>query len=228
MAQTIKENLEGIRTRIREAAQRSGRDPESVRLVCVTKNFDAERIQEAVDAGASILGENRVQEALSKMDRVSGDPEWHLIGHLQKNKVKQVVGKFSLIHSLDSVSLAEEIDRRASKAGIRQDVLIQVNVSREASKHGVDPEGLDFLVDSVGKLSRLRLRGLMGIPPLGENPEESRSLFKWMAIRFREYQAERSDFKELSMGMSNDFEVAVEEGATLVRVGTAIFGSRDG
>ncbi len=226
MTTTIKDNLEGVRARIRAAAIKAGRDPELIRLVCVSKNFGPEQVQEAVDAGASLLGENRVQEALSKMPEVGGDPEWHMIGHLQKNKVRQVIGKFSLIHSVDSISLAEEIERRAANAGVIQDVLIQVNASREASKHGVEPGNLDSLVAGVGKLSHIRLLGLMGIPPLTGDPEDSRPIYKWLVERFGKYRDRGNGMTELSIGMSNDFEVAVEEGATLVRIGTAIFGSR--
>ncbi|HEY5648499.1 MAG TPA: YggS family pyridoxal phosphate-dependent enzyme [Nitrospiria bacterium] len=223
----VTEGLKNVRERIRKAAERSGRDPKTVRLVAVTKNFGPERVQEAVDAGADLLGENRVQEALSKMDRVHGGVSWHMIGHLQKNKVRSVVGRFDLIHSADSPGLAEEINRRAEKAGLIQKILIQVNLSGETSKHGVDPGELDGLVDLASGLPHIKVEGLMVIPPLSSDPEDSRPLFRGLAERFQGFREAGHDFHELSMGMSNDFEVAVEEGATLVRVGTAIFGSRE-
>jgi len=186
-----------------------------------------DRIREVMDAGAFALGESRVQEALRKIKTISGTIQWHLIGHLQRNKVRQAVGVFELIHSVDSLDLAREINQRAAWAGIRQRVLVQVNAARESGKHGVAPEGLEALVGEVAALPHLGLEGLMVIPPLAADPEGSRPHFRRLAQRAEELRRGGLPLQELSMGMSNDFEVAIEEGATLIRVGTAIFGRGD-
>lgn len=227
MDETIAENLLGIRKRMESAAERSGRDPRKITLVVATKGVSLDRIREAVAAGASVLGENRVQEALYKIKAVKGRIEWHFIGNLQKNKVKQAIGMFDLIHSLDNLELAQEMNRRAEQAGIRQRVLIQINVSRESSKHGVLPERANDLVRETTALPHLELEGLMTIPPPSVDPQESRPYFRRLSeILDAQRQAGRP-LDELSMGMSSDFEVAIEEGATLIRIGTAIFGPRD-
>lgn len=219
--------LNRVRERMAEAAERTGRDPAGITLVVVTKGVPSDRIREAVAAGATVLGENRVQEALPKIEAVGGSVQWHLIGHLQRNKVKLTVGLFDLIHSVDSLELACEINRRAEHVGIRQKVLIQVNAAREPSKHGVFSEGLDTLVRQTSALSHLSSEGLMTIPPPSDDPEESRPFFRWLADQAEKLRRVGMPIRELSMGMSNDFEVAIEEGATLIRVGTAIFGPRD-
>lgn len=227
MIESIATRLNRVRVRMVEAAERSGRDPNRITLVVVTKGVPSDRIREAVAAGATVLGENHVQEALPKIEAVEGTIRWHLIGHLQRNKVKQSVGKFDMIHSVDGLELAREINLRAERAGIRQKVLIQVNAAREPSKHGVLPEGLDRLVRQTSALSHLSLEGLMTIPPPSDDPEGSRLFFRWLADQAEKLRRVGMPIRELSMGMSNDFEVAIEEGATLIRVGTAIFGTRD-
>jgi pyridoxal phosphate enzyme (YggS family) len=204
------------------AAMRAGREPGEIRLVAVTKTVGADIIKEAFDAGQRVFGESRVQEALSKAGLLEGlGIEWHMVGHLQKNKAKAAVGLFGLIHSVDSVELLMLLDRQASQAGRPQRVLLEVNVSGEQSKYGVDESVLEGLVRASAKLEGVKVEGLMTIPPYSEDPEKSRPYFR----RLRGL-GERYGFQELSMGMTGDFEVAIEEGATMVRVGTAIFGER--
>ncbi len=226
---SIAENLKTVQGRIAAAARRAGRDPSSITLVAVSKTVPAGPIREAVQAGAAVLGENRVQEARDKIGQLGGIASWHLIGSLQKNKAKYAVKLFDLIHSVDSLELAQEIDRQAAKAGKVQDVLIEVNIAGEAAKAGVSAGTAVDLARDAAKLRHIRVRGLMTMPPYSENPGDSRPYFQ----RLRELAAVISRenipglaLRELSMGMSGDFEVAVEEGATMVRVGTAIFGSR--
>jgi len=226
MEESIAARLRRIRERLAAAAERSGRDPGRITLVVVTKGVTEDRIRQAITAGATILGENRVQEALPKIEAIGGSVQWHLIGHLQRNKAKRTVGRFDLIHSVDRSDLADEINRQAEQAGIRQKVLIQVNVAREPGKSGALPEELDEVVLRTSTLSHLSLEGLMTIPPLSNDPERSRPFFRWVAEKAGELRRSGLSVPELSMGMSNDFEVAVEEGATLIRVGTAIFGAR--
>lgn len=211
------------------AAKRAGRDPASVALVAVTKTVGPERVREAVAAGAAVLGENRVQEAREKIELLGPIARWHLIGTLQKNKAKYAVRLFDLIHSVDSVELARELDRQAARTGKVQDVLIEVNIAGEASKTGAAHRDAAALVREAAALPNIRVLGLMAVPPYAEDPEASRPYFRRLrdlrdAI-IKETDPEMS-LRELSMGMSGDFEVAVEEGATLVRVGTAIFGER--
>jgi pyridoxal phosphate enzyme (YggS family) len=219
-----------VSARIARAAGRAGRDRSSVRLVGVTKGVALPAIREAVEAGLRDLGENRVQEALEKMapDAArswgeSGGPAWHLIGRLQSNKVRAAVGRFDLIHSVDSLRLGQSINEAAGRAGIVQHVLIQVNVGREPQKGGVTPEELESLWTALASCLHMRVDGLMAIPPTAEDPEQVRPYFRDL----RRWGGTVGAI-EYSMGMSRDFEVAVEEGATMVRVGTAIFGSRPG
>jgi len=223
---SVKENLFNVMERIEKAALRAGRDPKEIQLVAVSKTVEPARIQEAIEAGASILGENYVQEAQKKIETIGRPVAWHFIGHLQSNKAKLAVELFDVIHSLDSVRLAEELNRKAVQAGRRLRVLIEINLSGEATKFGTDEERLFTLARRITELDHLSLDGLMTMPPYFEAPEESRPYFielgRWKEKMGREGIA----IKELSMGMSNDFEVAIEEGATYVRVGTAIFGSR--
>lgn len=219
--------LQELRFRIAAACARARRDPSGVRLIAVSKTVSADRVLELVRAGQSEFGENRVQEALEKMARVGPGVEWHLVGHLQRNKAKSAVGRFSLIHSVDDLELAAEIDRRAAALGIVQPVLVQANLAGEATKHGVGEEAVVPLAESVAALPHVSLRGLMIIPPATERPEDARPWFRRLRV-LRDDLAARlgRPLPELSMGMSDDFEVAVEEGATLVRVGRAIFGER--
>jgi len=226
MDESIVANLRRVRERIVAAAERSGRDPSQIRLVIVTKGVTTDRIRKAVAAGATLLGENRIQEALPKIKALEGKIQWHLIGHLQRNKVKQAIHRFELIHSLDSLELAHEIERRAKQAGIQQRVLIQVNLSREPSKYGVLPEDADELVRETAALPHLALEGLMTIPPPSIDPQQSRRYFRRLREKMEDQRQAGLSVRELSMGMSNDFEIAIEEGATLVRIGTAIFGPR--
>jgi PLP dependent protein len=214
-------NLERVRDRLARAAERAGRQPRDILLIAVSKTVDVERIRAAVAAGVSALGENRVQEAKGKIAALGRPAAWHLIGHLQSNKVKDAVELFDVIHSLDRVELAHELERRAGARGQVVETLLQVNVGAEASKGGVAPDVVAEALDTIGKLPHVRVRGLMTIPPEVERADDARRWFR----QLREL-GERHGLRELSMGMSHDFEVAVEEGATMVRVGTAIFGPR--
>lgn len=216
-----------VRYRIAAACARSHRDPSGVVLVAVTKTVPPDRIREALAAGQHVFGENRVQEALAKIPEVGTEARWQLVGRLQKNKVRHAVGVFELIHSLDGPELATEIDKRARAAGLVQEALVQVNLSRETTKGGVSEEEAARLLETVASLPGLKVRGLMTIPPPVDDPEASRPWY--VRLRgLRDDLAARTglDLPELSMGMTDDFEVAVEEGATLVRVGRALFGER--
>jgi pyridoxal phosphate enzyme (YggS family) len=217
----IHANLDRVRDRVARAAERSGRRAADVLLIGVSKTVDVARIRQAIDAGVPALGENRVQEAKEKIAELGRPVPWHLIGHLQTNKVRDALELFGVIHSLDRLDLARELDKRARAGARAVDVLVEVNVAVEASKGGVAPDGLGELLDAVAAMPSLKVRGLMAIPPEAKDPDDSRVWFR--ALR---KLAERHGFSELSMGMSGDFEVAIEEGATMVRVGTAIFGPR--
>jgi pyridoxal phosphate enzyme (YggS family) len=226
----ISENLNDVTSRIRAAALKAGRDPGGIRLVVVSKTVGSEQVMEAVSAGALILGENRVQEAAAKMEALAGripaGVEWHLIGTLQKNKAKHAAGVFRLIHSVDSVELAREIDRQAAKRGLVQNVLLELNIAGEASKHGFTPGEAKAAAKEILVLANISLVGLMCVPPFTDNPEDSRPFFVRMRGLLAGINTMGLNLTELSMGMTQDYEVAVEEGATLVRVGTAIFGAR--
>lgn len=230
-AQDIAENVRSLRARLDDAARRANRDPASVRLVAVTKTKPAWMVKAAHDAGCTVFGENYVQEALAKQDELAGlAAEWHLVGALQSNKAKLVVGRFSLLHALDSAKLAAELDKRAAAKDVaRVDVLLEVNVAGESTKAGVAPEDVPALLESVRALSRVRVRGLMAMPP-PEDAESNRPRFRALAelaAKMRAAHLLADDAMELSMGTTSDFEAAVEEGATLVRVGTALFGPRE-
>jgi PLP dependent protein len=225
----IADTIKTIQNRIVAAAKRAGRDPASIRLVVVTKTIDPERIREAAAAGALILGENRVQEAKEKIEQLGAIAQWHLIGRLQTNKAKYAVKLFDLIHSVDSIDLALEIDRQAAKTGKVQDVLIEVSIAGESAKAGVEREGAAGLIREAAKLRNISIKGLMTIPPFLDDPEEVRPYFRALrdlAADITQEGISGVSMRELSMGMSNDFETAIEEGATMVRVGTAIFGPR--
>lgn len=217
----IRAGLMRVRERIAAAAERAGRRPDDVLLIAVSKTVEIERIREAIEAGASALGENRVQEAKAKVAALGRPVPWHLIGHLQTNKVKDALAIFDVIHSIDRLEVARECERRAAGAGRPVDVLLEVNVAHEPQKSGFTSEAVAAALDAIADMAHLKVRGLMAIPPVVERPEDSRPAFR--ALRAL---AERHGLGELSMGMSGDFEVAVEEGATMVRVGTAIFGPR--
>ncbi len=222
----IKENLLALRQKINETARRAGRQPEEIELVLVTKNVGLDQIMEAYEAGERKFGENRVQEFLEKCGKLPQDIEWHLIGHLQTNKVKSVIDHICLIHSLDSLRLAQEMERRAKDLRRTVQVLIQVNISGEATKFGVTPEDFSELLEGVLSLSHVKVLGLMGIGPVASE-EKVRSCFRSLASLRDEWVRRKSlDLKYLSMGMTSDFEIAIEEGANLLRIGTAIFGER--
>jgi len=225
----ITQNIASIRERIKRSALLAGRRPEEVRLVAVSKTMPADRIREAVAAGLRIFGENYIQEARDKASALSDLPiEWHFIGHLQTNKAKYAVRQFTLIHSVDSERLIAEIDREAQKVGKIQDILIQVNIAGEDTKSGVEPDELYTLLETAAAHPRVRVVGLMTMPPYSEEPEVVRPVFRALKTLAERYAGviPGTDLRELSMGMSGDFEVAISEGATLVRIGTAIFGER--
>ncbi len=221
--------VEAVRARIAAAASRSGRSPESVTLIAVSKTRTVEEIQAVLAQGITHLGENRVQELKEKWPFLQSGVTWHLIGSLQTNKVKQALEMASLIHSLDRDSLAEELSKAAARRGIPCEALVQVNVSGEESKHGISPSDLVPFLERVGALGHLRIRGLMTMAPQSDDPEAARPHFRRLrelADKVRRLGIPGVSMEHLSMGMSGDFEVAIEEGATLVRVGTALFGAR--
>lgn len=226
---SVAENLKTIRERVDAACERAGRRPEEVALIAVSKTKPLSMIQEAYEAGARDFGENKVQEILEKYPEMPEDARFHMIGHLQTNKVKQVVGKAVLIHSVDSLHLAEKIEQEAAKRDLTADILLEVNVAREESKFGLMLEEVIPLLEEVKNLPHVRVRGLMTIAPNVENPEENRKHFKKLYQLYVDIKSKNIDngtMSVLSMGMTGDFEVAVEEGATMIRVGTGIFGSR--
>jgi len=225
----FKKRLENLKDRINKTALKCGRDPESIHLVAVSKTISANRIREAIKAGVTTLGENYVQEARNKFNVLGTLPvSWHFIGHLQSNKAKYAVRLFDLIHSVDSLKLAHELNKQASKVNKIQDILIQINISKEPSKSGSDIQNAANLIKDIVLLENVSVKGLMAMPPFFNNPEKARPYFT--ALRDLRDQIENvlSEvvLNELSMGMTGDFEVAIEEGATLVRIGTAIFGER--
>lgn len=225
----VTENLKEIEERIRAACRRAGRERSSVKLVCVTKTKPVEMLQEAYDAGERDFGENKVQEITAKKPQLPGDVRWHMIGHLQTNKVKQVIDKAVMIHSVDSLHLAQEISRRAEAIGIVMPVLIEVNVAGEESKSGTTFENAEALIREAALLPGIHIKGLMTIAPYTEDPEENRLYFRklrQLAIDIGGKSIDNVDMIELSMGMSGDFETAIEEGSTIVRIGTGIFGER--
>lgn len=229
MTTPIADNIATIKQRMLAAAARSGRNPESIRLMAVSKTVGPERIRQAIDAGMTLFGENYVQEAREKIPAVGHGVEWHMIGHLQTNKAKYVVHLFDWIHSVDRLELADELNKRAGQRSRKLNVLIEVNVSGEESKNGAEPSQVPELVRQVSVLPNLSIQGLMTMPPYSDNPENSRPYF----IALRKLRDEIASagipgvaMNELSMGMTDDFEVAIEEGATIVRVGRAIFGER--
>jgi pyridoxal phosphate enzyme (YggS family) len=220
-AADIRANLERVQAVIAAACRRAGRSPGEVLLVAVSKTVEVERVRLAIEAGVAALGENRVQEAREKVEVLGHPVPWHLIGHLQSNKARDAVRIFDCIQSVDGLDLAREIDRRAGAAGRTLDVLIEVNVGEEPQKSGVRPGEVKPMLDAMGALEHLRVLGLMAIPPAVTDPEQSRPHFR----RLRELR-DASGLPHVSMGMSADYAIAVEEGATIVRVGTAIFGPR--
>src|SRR5438034_674378 len=263
MGDDFKSRLDDVRARIERAAWRAGRDPGCVTLVAVSKSVPVERLREAAACGCRVFGENRVQEALAKMEvldarapagreseapaapgrargagasepipmgaRAPAGIDWHLIGPLQTNKIKAAVGRFALLHAVDRLEVAERLDRAARERGLTQAILLEVNVAGEKTKHGFSPDEVVRVTERMGALKGIRVLGLMAIPPAAGAPEEARPHFRRLRMLAAEAQALKIpgvSMRELSMGMSGDFEVAVEEGATLVRIGTALFGPR--
>jgi hypothetical protein len=225
----ISENLARVRERIETAALRCGRDLLKVRLVAVIKTVEAERVRQAISAGVKILGENYVQEAQKKIEILGHNVAWHFIGHLQTNKAKAAVHLFDLIHSVDSLNLAKELNKQAQQQGKVLPVLLQVNLSGETTKFGAREKEIFQVIEELSAMEGLLVKGLMTMPPYFEDPEASRPYYvelRKLGERLAQQKLSRISIEELSMGMSNDFEVAIEEGATLVRVGTAIFGAR--
>jgi pyridoxal phosphate enzyme (YggS family) len=225
----VAENVQAVRERVEAACRRARRPPDDVVIVAVSKTFPATLVAEACRAGLTDIGENRVQEAAAKIPQVAAlgvHPRWHLVGHLQTNKVKTALGLFDIIHSVDSLRLAEAISRQAEQAALRQEgsvpVLLEVNVGREASKFGLAPEEVGRAVEQIARLPGLVVQGLMTVAPLSADPEEARPVFRELC-RLRD----ELGLHHLSMGMTDDFEVAIEEGATMVRIGRAIFGPRE-
>lgn len=226
----LKKNFEEVEAKIQAACDRAGRKREEVTLIAVSKTKPVELLQEAYDLGNRIFGENKVQEIVDKYDQLSNDISWHMIGHLQRNKVKYIIDKAAMIHSVDSLRLAEAIEKEAAKKGITADILIEVNVAKEDTKFGVMPEDAGGLVLQVSKLPHIRVRGLMTIAPFVENPEENRIYFRRLrnlAVDIGENKSDNVTMSVLSMGMTNDYEIAIEEGATMIRVGTGLFGARN-
>ena len=229
--ENIRENIESIRKRIADAVVRAGRDADDIKLISVTKTVDIDKVEEAIVAGALDAGENKPQELARKYEVLGDKIRWHQIGSLQTNKVKYIIDKVCMIHSLDREGLAEEIDKRANKAGRVIDCLVQVNISGEESKHGMSREEVEPFVRLVAeKYPNIRIKGLMTMAPFDAEKDEIRKVFrdlKELSDEINNMNIENVEMKELSMGMTNDFEIAVEEGATMVRVGTAIFGKRN-
>jgi hypothetical protein len=223
----VAQNLDEILDRIASAAARAGRPPSDVELVAVSKTFPAQSVRDAWDAGQAVFGESRVQEAVAKIPDLPGAIRWHFIGHLQKNKIRRALPLFELFHGIDSLDLAKDMDRIAAEEGTFPRVLLEINVAGEATKYGFRPETIEREIDSLLALPRVQVEGLMTIAPYADDPEASRPHFRALReLRDRLEKQAGVPLPRLSMGMSGDFEVAVEEGATLVRVGSAIFGSR--
>ncbi|HIT72387.1 YggS family pyridoxal phosphate enzyme [Tyzzerella sp. An114] len=229
MRSSIEENIIEVKRRVEEAAKKAGRNPEDVLILAVSKTIDVPRIKEAVQCGLNSLGENRVQEIMDKYEPMGEGINWHLIGHLQTNKVKYIIDKVCLIHSVESLKLADEINKKAEKAGIIMDILVEVNIANEESKFGIKPEDCESFIRELSKMKNINVKGLMTVAPFTENPEENRVYFKGLKdllVDINNKKIDNINMSELSMGMTGDFEVAVEEGATIVRVGTGIFGER--
>src|SRR5215831_7873503 len=224
---SIAENLERVREQIARATAKSGRSPDDIELVAITKTHPAEKVREAIEAGQTLFGESRVQEARAKIPELPSSVRWHFVGHLQKNKIRHALPLFEMIHSADSLSLAQEMNRIAEEEGMHPRVLLEINLVREGSKFGFAPNRLREQMEELLALPRLSILGLMCIPPIAEDAQASRKYFVQLReLRDRLQTEFLVDLAQLSMGMTQDYAIAVEEGATLVRVGTAIFGER--
>lgn len=225
----IEENIKNIREQINQACSKVGRNPDDIQLIAVSKTVDCERINESVLKGMTDLGENKVQEIMDKYNEIH-NVYWHMIGHLQTNKVKYIIDKVKLIHSLDRISLAKEINKRAKQHNKVMDVLIQVNVANEDTKFGLACEEVYDFIEKIQPLEYIKVKGLMTIAPFEENPEDVRKYFKKLKEMFEEIKTKnfsQVEMKYISMGMTNDFQVAIEEGSNIIRVGTGIFGRRN-
>lgn len=226
----LKENLQTVRDNIREACLNCNKNPDDITLIAVTKTYEADVMNASLEYGVTDIGENKVQEITRKYDDVKPGVRWHLIGHLQTNKVKYIIDKVHLIHSVDSLKLAEEISKRAGNAGLEIQILVQINVAGEESKFGTDRATALDLVEHIAKLPNIRIMGLMNIAPFDVEPETLRPNFREMKEIFDEIAKmtyDNIEMKYLSMGMSNDYKVAIEEGANMIRIGTSIYGKRD-
>lgn len=226
----LRENFRQVEENIRRACGRAGRDPGDVTLIAVSKTKPVELLREAYDLGTRVFGENKVQEIVEKYEALPKDIHWHMIGHLQRNKVKYIIDKVDLIHSVDSVRLAETIEKEAAKHDLTANILLEVNVAEEESKFGLKVDEVEQVVDEIAKFSHIKVCGLMTIAPFVENPEENRPYFRRLrnlSVDIGGKNVDNVTVSILSMGMTNDYEVAVEEGATMVRVGTGLFGARD-
>lgn len=226
----LKENLADVEAKIVKACENSRRQRDDVTLIAVSKTKPVETLKEAYDLGVRVFGENKVQELTDKYEALPKDIQWHMIGHLQRNKVKYIIDKVALIHSVDSIRLAETIEKEAAKHNITANILIEVNVAKEESKFGLMPEELDELIDKIKDFNHIQVKGLMTIAPFVENPETNREIFRSLrklSVDISNKNVDNVNVSILSMGMTNDYTVAVEEGATMVRVGTGIFGARN-
>ena len=226
----LRENLQEVEKRIQEACARAGRDRSEVTLVSVSKTKPVETLQEAYDLGVRVFGENKVQEIRDKYDALPKDIEWHMIGHLQTNKVKYIVDKVKLIHSVDSLRLAEIIEKEAEKHNRSVDILLEVNVAEETSKFGLKTVEVIPFAEKIAQFPHINMRGLMTIAPFVDDPEKNRTIFRdlhKLYVDIKEKNIDNGTVSILSMGMTNDYEVAIEEGATMVRIGTGIFGARN-
>ena len=226
----LKENLELVESRIREACRKAGRSREDVTLIAVSKTKPVEMLREAYDLGIRVFGENKVQEIRDKYDQMPEDTQWHMIGHLQTNKVKYIVDKVKLIHSVDSLKLAQAIEKEAEKHDRTVDILLEVNVAEETSKFGLKTVEVLPVFEQIAQLNHIKIRGLMTIAPFVDDPEKNRPVFAdlhKLYVDINEKNIDNGTVSILSMGMTNDYEVAIEEGATMVRIGTGIFGARD-
>ena len=224
---SIAENLECVRKQVAHALAQAGRASDEIELVAITKTHPAEKVREAIEAGQTLFGESRIQEARAKIPELPSNVHWHFVGHLQRNKIRHALPLFELFHGVDSLALAQEMDRIASDEGMRPRVLLEINVAGEGSKFGFSPDKLREQMEELLALQRLSILGLMTIPPLADKAEASRKYFiQLRELRDRLQTEFHVDLPQLSMGMTQDFPIAVEEGATLVRVGTAIFGER--
>ena len=229
MAGQISENIRRTEANIREACIRAGREMQDVTMIAVSKTKPIDMLQEAYDCGCRHFGENKVQELTDKYEQLPKDIKWHMIGHLQRNKVKYIVDKAYLIHSVDSLRLAEEISKEAGKKGITAHILVEVNIAGEETKFGIAKEEAEELIREIAKLPSIQIEGLMAIAPYVENPEKNRQYFEdlyHLSVDIQQKNIDNSNMSVLSMGMTGDYEVAVEEGATYVRIGTGIFGER--